>query len=285
MRLFSFSTADVFLARTHTYLDQDAARHGLILGIALALQRGAEQDRCRPYLAAVVDDGEPMLVALMTPPHNLLLTGPEEPIPSAIALVIEDLIAGAWAVPGILAPTPWADPFAEAWHERTEMVAQSGMNQRVYTLQGVQPVPTSPGCFRPAKITDVPVVAAWIKAFHDGIAQGRAGINADKIAHSRIEDGSLYLWEDGQPVSMAASTRPTGRTISIGLVYTPPLKRGQGYATCCVATLSQQLLDAGYETITLFADVANPTSNAIYRRIGFRPSSEWREYRFGSYPA
>ncbi len=30
----------------------------------------------------------------------------------------------------------------------------------------------------------------------------------------------------------------------------------------------------------LITDLANPTSNAIYRRIGYAPSIEVREYRF-----
>jgi predicted GNAT family acetyltransferase len=48
-----------------------------------------------------------------------------------------------------------------------------------------------------------------------------------------------------------------------------------------VAALSQQLLDAGWEFCALFTDLANPTSNSIYQRIGYRPVADFDEYIFG----
>ena len=36
-----------------------------------------------------------------------------------------------------------------------------------------------------------------------------------------------------------------------------------------MASLSQQLLDQGYQFCSLFTDAANPTSNKIYQKIGY----------------
>jgi hypothetical protein len=52
-------------------------------------------------------------------------------------------------------------------------------------------------------------------------------------------------------------------------VYTPPELRGRGYATALTAELSQRLLDQGRRFCFLFTDLTNPTSNAIYERIGY----------------
>lgn len=94
----------------------------------------------------------------------------------------------------------------------------------------------------------------------------------------RVAAGDVLLWEDeGRPVSIASRARPTVNGVTINFVYTPPALRGRGYATACVAHLSQQELDRGREFCTLFADLANPTSNGIYLRIGYEPLGEFIE--------
>jgi predicted GNAT family acetyltransferase len=70
---------------------------------------------------------------------------------------------------------------------------------------------------------------------------------------------------------MACWARPTKRNVTIGYVYTPPEERKKGYASDCVSALSQHLLDSGYQTTSLYTDLANPTSNKIYMEIGYEP--------------
>ena len=88
------------------------------------------------------------------------------------------------------------------------------------------------------------------------------------------------VWDNGQPVAMAAKVRPTRNGMTISLVYTPPEQRRHGYATACVAALSQQLLDEGWQFCTLFTDLANPTSNSIYQKIGYQPVADFNDYLF-----
>ena len=57
----------------------------------------------------------------------------------------------------------------------------------------------------------------------------------------------------------------------VGPVYTPPGKRRRGYAGAVTVAVSQLALDRGGEQVVLFTDLANPTSNALYQRIGYRP--------------
>ena len=61
---------------------------------------------------------------------------------------------------------------------------------------------------------------------------------------------------------------PAGRVVRIGPVYTPEALRGHGYASAVTAALSEHLLNQG-ATVMLHADADNPTSNAIYQRLGF----------------
>ena len=47
-------------------------------------------------------------------------------------------------------------------------------------------------------------------------------------------------------------------------------QRRNGYAAQLVAALSQAQLDRGKSACNLHTDLDNPTSNAIYRGIGYR---------------
>jgi len=82
---------------------------------------------------------------------------------------------------------------------------------------------------------------------------------------------------------MAAKTRPTEKGMTVGGVYTPPELRGKGYATSCVAELSRHILQSGKEFCTLYTDLANPTSNSIYKKIGYTEVCDSVEYTFKAY--
>ena len=94
------------------------------------------------------------------------------------------------------------------------------------------------------------------------------------------------LWEvDGASVSLAGWGGPTPNGIRVGPVYTPPELRGRGYATALTAEVSQRLLDGrlfvgGRRFCFLYTDLANPTSNAIYERIGYERIAEAAEIVF-----
>jgi uncharacterized protein len=77
--------------------------------------------------------------------------------------------------------------------------------------------------------------------------------------------------DGGMPRSMAAVVRRTPRGSGIAALYTPPEHRGRGYATALVATLSRGDMERGSAFCFLHTDLANPTSNRIYQRIGYRP--------------
>jgi len=91
------------------------------------------------------------------------------------------------------------------------------------------------------------------------------------VVESWVEHGLLYVWEDkGRPVSIVIAHGRTPNGVRIGYVYTPPESRGRGYASALVAEVSQSMLDLGYDFCVLYTDLANPTSNRIYQRLGYR---------------
>ena len=79
---------------------------------------------------------------------------------------------------------------------------------------------------------------------------------------------------------MSGYSPPVANSIRIGPVYTPPDLRGKGYATALVANQSRRFLEDGRSHCLLYTDLANPTSNAIYRRIGYQQVGESVVYVF-----
>jgi hypothetical protein len=97
--------------------------------------------------------------------------------------------------------------------------------------------------------------------------------------------GRAFLWiDDGRPVGMAAWAGKTPNGIRINFVYTPPELRGRGYASNLVAQLTQRMLDEGRKFCFLFTDRNNPTSNSIYRNIGYQHVSDSQTWEFGGIP-
>jgi predicted GNAT family acetyltransferase len=80
---------------------------------------------------------------------------------------------------------------------------------------------------------------------------------------------------------MALKTRPTDKGATVGGVYTPPEFRKKGYATSCVAEISRAILQGGKQFCALYTDLANPTSNSIYIKIGYQPVCDSVEHTFG----
>ena len=73
----------------------------------------------------------------------------------------------------------------------------------------------------------------------------------------------------GRTVSLAGHAGETPNGARVGPVYTPPELRGRGYASALTASLTERLLERR-RFCFLFTDLANPTSNSIYQRIGYR---------------
>ena len=98
---------------------------------------------------------------------------------------------------------------------------------------------------------------------------------------TRIGLGTIFKWIDNNEiVSIAAIVRKTKNAGIVGLVYTPGKFRGRGYATSCVQKISELILSNGYSYCGLFTDKSNPTSNYIYKKIGYLPTIEFSDIEY-----
>lgn len=92
------------------------------------------------------------------------------------------------------------------------------------------------------------------------------------MAELYVGKGYIYLWQDGRGdfVSMAANHRESRNAGTIGWVFTPKDKRGQGYGSMVTHGVTREIFKKGKILANLYTDMNNPTSNSIYQKIGYR---------------
>lgn len=291
MRITRYSDVAAFAARAEPYLLQHEAEHNLPLGI---LSNLLHTQTFPAYLLALVEDdtkgegesAEVVMSVIQTPPHNpvLSLVAPQADASAVIDTLADDLRADHEKLPGVTGPNALALLFAQAWQARSGQPFRVSKHERIYRLATVQPVAGVAGSMRRAIEVDRALLVEWLAAFGRETFGDERPTDATTIINTMLTSSQrgAYLWEDGgRIVSLAAYGGPTQNGIRIGPVYTPPEERGKGYASACVAALSQMLLDGGRRFCFLFTDLANPTSNHIYQTIGYEAVSDVDMYVFG----
>ena len=277
-----FDDARAFREAATPYLATDEARHNLILGISSTLvQKPGLHELFDLWLVSEGDDVTG--AALRTPPLNLVLAQPSAD--AALEALVHRLISEGQELPGVVAAIPELDGFVGAWTVEHDVDTTLVFRQGIYELREVMPVPEAPGGARPVTPDDRDLAIAWVLAFAEEVLPEETERERQiRLVEARLEatgDAGLWFWEDhGGPVCISGYGGSTPNGIRIGPVYTPPDLRGRGYATSLVAAQSRWLLGTGRTFCFLYTDLDNPTSNALYRRIGYRMVAESNEVRF-----
>lgn len=271
-----------FARRVMPWMLQREAERNIMLGLFAVLQ--ARPPETAPYLAWAERDGDIIGVALRTPPFRLLIA--QGSVTDAVEAFARDLHAAGHALPGVMSGAPEAATFAENWQRLTGQTAVVARKERLYRLDTVIPARPVAGELREPAEPELGVLVDWWQAFAaeaiEPITREHAVLGVNTRFGMDPQVAGLRVWAvEGQPVSMLGYTGPTPHSIRIGPVYTPPEQRGRGYASAATAALSQHLLDRGHAFVTLYTDLANPTSNRIYPDVGYRPVCDFDELVFG----
>jgi uncharacterized protein len=273
MNVTNYTTADEFLAVALEPLLREEAKNNLILGISMRIRDGGSYGDDPPLFVTVGDGDSIVATAIQTPPHNLIVHCEPERL-GALDAIVTHLIDCGHALPGVNGTVEMAEAFAQRWLPRTGQAVIGRMPQRVYALHHVDVPENVSGRVRWAQEEDVETLAQWFLAFHEEAVPGDPPVDPEKNVRRFMTVGKLAVWDDGGAVSMAGSSRGTRNGATVSAVYTPPEHRRHGYASACVAGLSQSMLDDGYQFCTLYTDLSNPTSNKIYQQVGYRPVAD-----------
>lgn len=262
---------EVVLAVAGDFLATDPVSHNLIL--TLLHSRVAHPEPGHYWVVSspttvvgVVFQSPLTFVATITPMDD-------RAVDAAVAAISN---AGV-ELPGVSGAAASAARFAGTWTEQHRSAARPELGQRLYELGVVAPPAGVAGAPRPADKDDLAFLGSWVAGFQADVGEHHG--DPGEVATALVGSGGLWIWDHERPVAMARATSPVAGVARIGPVYTPPDSRSRGYASAVVAELSGQTLASGLRCI-LYTDLENPTSNSIYRRLGYQAVQEVLRYRF-----
>lgn len=263
-----------FLDEAGEFLHAHRARNTVLITVSETLRLAGAASRAGEDLPLMgwwrAEDGAAVDGAFLhTPPFPALLSAMTADAAAALAV---QLIADRRQVPGVNGEERNATAFADAWRDRrpgTDVRALRRM--RLFRLGELAwPDPRPEGRPRLATTHDRELLINWFEAFSRDVEEPE--MDHEPAVDERLSYDGLTLWEvDGRPVSLAGVTRTVAGMVRVGPVYTPPELRGRGYAGGVTSAVSEAALDAGTTDVLLYTDLANPTSNALYQRLGYRP--------------
>lgn len=273
--------AHEFLAAAGALLRASAASNTVLLSVAENVAvRGPNTFGDEPPLFGwwARAGGSVAAAIVHTPPYPAQLSAG---FPHVAVDALADLLAGRGrrlAGVGGAESAAWA--FAAAWCIRCDALAKLALALRLYRLAALhQPEPAPPGLAQVATVADRALVRDWIDAF---ARETGALTGGPRTLDERLAAGSLTIWRDGRgtAVALAGCSREIAGARRVGPVYTDPGHRRRGYGAAVTAAACRRALDGGTSELLLYADRDNPTSNALYLRLGFEHLEDRTTLRF-----
>lgn len=256
------------------------AAHCLQLGLLSDMRAGRITER---RLATLDRGGETVLAVIRTPPYRLILSEVLTAHAPPHAGLLEPLLQGLPGdLPGVIGPVELVSAFVEAYAARHGVRPELKMGDSLHACHEVELPQGVEGRLVKAEPRHEALLVEWWRAFQ----REAVPYEPDRAEQSVARDlnatvGGLWLWEvGGEPVSFAGARGPTPNGIRVGPVYTPPERRRNGYAGALVGSLTRLLLGQGRRFVFLSTDLANPTANALYARLGYRPVADRSVYDF-----
>lgn len=269
-----FDDAAAFLGVAAAYLESDPCSASVIAVYAGQVGAGRQPKGPEDLWVTVTNGGRVVGVAMHTPPYRLFVARMCDGAAAALADALADQ---GRPLPGVNGESAAGAAFAAAWQGRTGQAAVVDVRMRMYRLGKLRWPSGVAGEGRRAGADDTELVAGWAGAFHDEAQPQAPSGDWSAWADRRIEAGELYLWTDGEAsVAMAAHSATAVGVARVGPVYTPPSSRRRGFGAAATAGA----LRAGADHVVLYTDLSNPTSNAVYQTIGYRPDHDAEERAF-----
>lgn len=243
-----------------------------------------KDEPCRPDLlfGRCEENGQGVLLFGNTLPWCLCLNSvPGDPAAlSAAVLLAERLQAEKIPLHGVMGSRELCGAFTFAYGGRFTL--HTVMD--IMMLTELTEPPVVSGTVRKAVPGDLETVTGWACAFTKEVLREEPAREALRQEFSdMIAEQGLYVLEgkDGTLLSMAstAHARQLPHGCGVSWVYTPPEHRGCKYCQNTVAALCREQMERGAQFISLFVNKANPISNRVYQKLGFRAVVDSYDFR------
>lgn len=279
MQIHLYSNLESYLERTQSFLLLEPAIHSFILSLS---RRYLEVGKPMSLLATISDsDNSVIATGIQTESDRPMIVSQTsnreaESFAQVLASQVEHL-------PGVNGPTPAVDAFANTWVSIKNNQAKLFKNLRLFELDAVIEPPQPSGSARQAHASDRDIILSWIRNFYTE-ATPHDPKPSDEDLLKNIDSGirlqHFFVWEnENEVVSLVGSRRETETEKWIAPVYTPHEHRGRGYGSALTAYVSQRIVSSGKRGM-LFTDLANPISNSIYQKMGYKPITDFKHIGF-----
>jgi ribosomal protein S18 acetylase RimI-like enzyme len=266
-----FEDAAGFSAAAGAFLRSRPVHHNLVLTLLDGRLKRPEPGR---YWVAERDEKVVGVAAQSHPTRNIMVVPMEF---EAINVLAGAIAESGVVLPGVSGDAATAARFAGHWTDRQRCGAFPTEGLRLFELEELCERRPTGGQLRKVNPDERDLVEGWVNAFQLEAHAPSGDVPA--LVDSWIADEMLWIWQDREAVAMTVARPAIEGVVRLSVVFTPPEKRRRGYAAACVHELSKRLTEAGLHCI-LYTDLGNPTSNSIYRRLGYRAISEGLHYRF-----
>lgn len=279
MEVVPHTDAGAFARLARPLLEPDPVRHTSILTVLHGVHTGAFDPTA---MLTVHEDGGVVGALLRTAGHPALVSAVP---PRCAGAVVEALVARDPEVEGVQGPAEEAEVVGAAWSARTGAGVTVGLRMRLFALDELGAPAGVAGAARavgPDDAAGLDLLAQWRAEFDREIGRiwKHAHTARDDVVRAVGTGAGEIVWEvDGEPVAQAAARAVVAGMSRIGPVYTPPEHRGRGYAAAVTAAAARWALDSGARHVLLYTDLANPSTNRLYPRLGFRPRYDALELR------
>lgn len=163
---------------------------------------------------------------------------------------------------------------AGAWTERCGGSADASELFRIHRYRaGDRPVTPVPGRLEVAAPSHRERAVAWMTDFGIATASSADSNGAREVVDTAAARGNLLVWEvDGDPVAQLIVAPVRFGVLRVGLVYTPPERRGCGYAAAMVSNVAELASRSpNVRDVVINPQASNAAARCLYRRIGFEP--------------
>lgn len=231
----------------------------------------------RGFFGMAVKDGASVLLAIRTAPYPMIFFGCGDAL-QPLAAQAAEVLAEQGLIPDALHGDAASTQAVIAALEKKGARYRTGrhlIQRRCDALSDLQTLPLP-------LVNANTVAYDFMKDYRDFLDECHAAYDPAKLQtdiETMLRQNDLYVLTDhGAVVTMGRLQRilPGGR--AVGVIYTPPKYRGQGYSTCCTQKLTRRIFEAGYTFAYLYAEADNPVSNHVYEKLGYAKTDDFIEY-------
>ena len=274
MELLLLDDPERFAVRAVPFLAAERLSSTVIATQLDGVRRGLRTPGAEDRWFVVLEGDRVVGAAMHTPPRPPFLPRLAPEVATFLAARLHEL---GRALDGAVGEAGATLAFAEEWVAHSGGSHRVAMSEQLYRLEHLREPDGVPGEATVATPGDVELVESWLGLFHDEatptdpLAPGELAAVADRMVGS----GRCVLWRLGrEAVSLAVVSAAVAGVARVGPVFTPRPLRGHGYAAGATAAATALALEHGAADVVLYTDLANPTSNALYQRLGYRPHQD-----------